>query len=158
MTIADSPASFGSFADSGALGSSFGSIGEGALPSMSMPPGLNGHSSLGAGSPDARWHQIQPKQSTGHTQLGMSPSANGMRPVSLGVSPSHQFHVSGPHFQPSPGSQHISSPGSQYMTSPGIMSFIMHLCKICRFSLMYPKNTMPFVFLATTYIEQQKEH
>lgn len=125
LTIADSSASFGSFADSGALGSSFGSIGEGALPYVSMPPGLNGHSSLGAGSPDARWHHNQPKQSAGPSQVGMSPSASAMRPMSLGVSPSHQFHVPGPHFQPSPGSQHISSPGSQYMASPGIMSFIL---------------------------------
>lgn len=127
LTIASSPASFGSFADTGALGSSFGSNGEGAGPSMSMLPGMNGHNFLGAGSPDARWHHTQPKQGAGHTQLGKSPSASGMRPLSLGISPSHQFQVLGSHFQASPGSQYISSPGSQYMASPGIMSCIMHL-------------------------------
>lgn len=125
LTIPGSPASFGSFGDNAALGSSFGSAGE--IPSMSIPPGMNGHASLGAGSPDGRWYHIQPMQSAGHTQLGMSPSAGGMRPLSLGVSPSHQFHAPGPLFQASPGSQHISSPGSQFVTSPGIMSCVMQL-------------------------------
>jgi len=141
-----SPASFGSFADSGALGSSFGSIGEGGGPSMSMLPGLNGHNSLGAGSPDARWHHMQPMQSAGHTQLGMSPSASGMRPLSLGISPSHQFHVLGSHFPASPGSQHISSPGSQYMASPGIMSCIVHIRVFRRLSFV------ALVLLATSYV------
>ena len=117
VNVPGSPASFGSFGENAALGSSFGSIGE--ISSMSMPLGVNGHTSLGAGSPDARWHHMQFMQNAGQTQLGMNPSAAGMRPsLSLGVSPSHQFHVPGPHFQASPGSQHISSPGSQYVVSP----------------------------------------
>lgn len=120
LTIPGSPGSFGSFGDNAALGSSFGSTGE--IPSMSMPPGLNGHASLGVGSPDVRRHHMQPMQNAGHAQLGMSPSAGGMRPLSLGASPSHQFHIPGPHFQASPGSQHILSPGSQYVASPGITS------------------------------------
>jgi hypothetical protein len=134
LNIPGSPASFGSFGENAALGSSFGSIGE--IPSMSMPPGVNGHTSLGAGSPDARWHHMQFMQNTGQTQLGMSPSAAGMRPL-LGVSPSHQFHVSGPHFQASPGSQHISSPGSQYVASPGNMELY--------YALMILPHAPPFV-------------
>lgn len=125
LNMAGSPASFGSFGDNAALGSSFGSIGECGGPSMSLPSGLSGHAACSARSPDARRQHMQFMQNVKNTQLGMSPSASGIRP-SQGASPSHQFHIPGPPFQASPGSQHISTPGSQYITSPGIMSCNFH--------------------------------
>ncbi|XP_024357303.1 dual specificity protein kinase YAK1 homolog isoform X2 [Physcomitrium patens] len=120
LNMAGSPASFGSFGDNAALGSSFGSIGECGGPSMSLPSGLSGHAACSARSPDARRQHMQFMQNVKNTQLGMSPSASGIRP-SQGASPSHQFHIPGPPFQASPGSQHISTPGSQYITSPGVL-------------------------------------
>lgn len=118
LPVPGSPASSG---DNGTLGSSLGSIGEGTGSSMSMPPRLNGHTSFGPWSPDTRRHHMQRMQNAGHTQLGTSPSASGVCSFSLGASPSHQFHVSGPQFMVSPASQQISSPGSQYMGSSGIL-------------------------------------
>lgn len=122
-----SPASFGSFGDSGALGSSFGSYTDTGL-SMSYPAGPSGQNSLLGGSPDGNWHHFSPSiQGSGQTQLGMSPSVGGgCRPLSLGASPSHQFNSSGAYFQASPSPQFASSPGSQYIASPGNFRFHVH--------------------------------
>ncbi|KAJ7522793.1 hypothetical protein O6H91_18G026700 [Diphasiastrum complanatum] len=117
--------SVGSYGDAMAPGSSYGSYGDLSAMYLSYPTPpavpMNGQMPAGSGlglSPDTRWRvaPMPPNTMPGYASLGLSPSSGGLKPMSLGGSPS-QFTPPGAQFL-SPGSPSQLSPSRYGPTSP----------------------------------------
>eukprot|EP00249_Psilotum_nudum_P023542 c28917_g1_i3 orf=630-3857(+) len=111
--------SYGSFdGGGGGLGSSYGSYGDtsGLYTGYGTTSAIS-NANFGV-SPDT-WRRIgqAPPSAFGHAHLGMSPSRNFFRPMSLGASPS-QFTPPSSQFQASPGSPSTGSSSRYGPTSP----------------------------------------